>query len=114
VDRKSLVLFIVGGLVVVLGIAFFVSPHASSSPDGLNRVAIDRGFADTETEHATADSPLAGYGVKGVENESLSTGLAGVIGVAITFGVGMILFGVLRTIRARRRPAETASTAAAP
>ena len=89
-DRKNLVLFVVGGLIVALGLAFFVSPYASGSPDGLNRVAVDKGFADTETEHATADSPLAGYGVEGVQDESLSTGLAGIIGVAITFGVGMI------------------------
>lgn len=113
-DRKTLTLFVVGGLIVVLGLAFFASPYASSSPDGLNRVAIDKGFADTEEEHAVADGPLAGYGVKGVDNEKVSTGLAGVIGVAITFGVGMILFGLLRTIRARRGPAGATGTAAAP
>lgn len=100
-DRKNLVLFIVGGLLVALGLAFFVSPYASSSPDGLNKVAIDQGFADSETEHATADSPLAGYGVEGVDNDSLSTGLAGIIGVAIVFGASMILFGLLRSRRPR-------------
>jgi cobalt/nickel transport system permease protein len=102
VDRKSLLLFVVGGLIVALGLAFFVSPLASSSPDGLERVAIDQGFADTADEHAAADGPLADYGVKGVEDEGLSTGLAGVIGVAVTFGLGMILFGLLRSMRARR------------
>jgi hypothetical protein len=114
VDHRNLVLFIVGGLIVVLGLAFFVSPYASSSPDGLEKVSVDKGFADSAKESATAGSPLADYGVKGVENESLSTGLAGIIGVAITFGVGLMLFGLLRTIRARRRPVETAGTAAAP
>lgn len=109
-DRKNLTLFIVGGLIVVLGLAFFVSPHASGSPDGLNRVAIDEGFSDTETEHATADGPLTGYAVRGVDDESLSTGLAGIIGVAITFGVGLVLFGTLRTIRARRAGPQTART----
>ena len=101
-DRKSLTLFLVGGLIVALGLAFFVSPFASSSPDGLNRVAIDEGFSDTEQDHALADAPLADYGVEGVEDEGLATGLAGVIGVAVTFGAGMILFGLLRTVRARR------------
>ncbi len=98
-DRKNLTLFIVGGLLVALGLAFFVSPYASSSPDGLNKVAIDQGFADAETDHATADGPLAGYGVEGVDNDALSTGIAGIIGVAIVFGAGMILFGLLRTRR---------------
>ena len=38
---------VVGGLLVALGLAFFVSRFASSSPDGLNKVAIDQGFDDT-------------------------------------------------------------------
>ncbi len=101
-DRKNLVLFVVGGLIVTLGLAFFVGPLASSSPDGLNKVAIDKGFSDTQKEHTLADGPLAGYGVKGVDDERLSTGLAGIIGVAVTFGIGMVLFGLLRTVRARR------------
>ncbi len=109
-DRKSLVLFVVGGLLVAIGLAFFVSPRASGSPDGLNRVASDQGFADQEQESATADGPLAGYSVRGVDEEGLSTGLAGAIGVAVTFGAGMILFGTLRTIRARRAPPQAART----
>lgn len=107
-DRKSLLLFVVGGLIVAIGLAFFVSPVASSSPDGLEKVSIDQGFADTAEEHALADGPLADYGVEGVDDEGLSTGLSGVIGVAITFGAGMILFGLLRTLRARRDPARVA------
>src|SRR5262245_65313946 len=99
VDRRNILLFVVGGLIVVLGLAFFVSPFASSSPDGLNKVAADEGFSDAEVEHSTAESPLAGYGVDGVDGDSLSTGLAGIIGVAITFGVAMILFGLLRSRR---------------
>ena len=73
---------VVGGLLVALGLAFFVSRFASSSPDGLNKVAIDQGFDDTQTDHATADGPFAGYGVKGVDDQGLSTGLAGIVGVA--------------------------------
>jgi hypothetical protein len=95
-DRKNLWLFIVGGLLVAVGLAFFVSPLASGDPDGLNKVAIDQGFADAETEHATAESPLAGYGVEGVGDEGLSTGVAGIVGVAVTFGAAMILFAIIR------------------
>jgi hypothetical protein len=109
-DRKNLMLFVVGGLIVALGLAFFVSPLASGSPDGLDRVAIDEGFADAEEEHALADSPLAGYAVDGVDDEGLSTGLAGIIGVAITFGLGMIVFGALRAMRARRSGPQAAGT----
>ena len=109
-DRRNLLLFVIGGLIVALGLAFFVSPYASSSPDGLERVSIDKGFADTAKAHALGDGPLADYGVKGVENEKLSTGLSGVIGVVVTFGVALILFGALRVYRARRRPAPAGGT----
>jgi hypothetical protein len=101
-DRKNLMLFIVGGLLVALGLAFFVSPLASSSPDGLEKVSVDEGFDDTARDHALADSPLTDYAVEGVDDEGLSTGLAGIIGVAITFGLGMIVFGAIRAMRNRR------------
>jgi cobalt/nickel transport system permease protein len=99
--RKSLWLLIVGGLIVALGLAFFVSPFASSSPDGLNKVAIDKGVDAHERKPATAGSPLAGYGVRGVDNQRVSRGLAGIIGVAITFGIGMIVFGLLVRFRSK-------------
>jgi PDGLE domain len=108
--RKSVWLLVAGGLIVALGLAFFISPFASSSPDGLNKVAIDHGFDGQEQESATADSPLAGYGVKGVDDDSLSTGLAGIIGVAITFGIGMILFGLLVRFRSKRPGSATDAT----
>jgi hypothetical protein len=110
VDRKNLRLFVIGGLLVALGLALFVSPFASGSPDGLERVAIDKGFAETQKDHSLQESPLAGYQVRGVGNDRISTGLAGVLGVTITFGVAMILFGAMRTIRARRGPAPSSAS----
>ncbi|HUP71761.1 MAG TPA: PDGLE domain-containing protein [Acidimicrobiales bacterium] len=96
--RINLGIFIAGVLVVAFGLAFFVSPQASSDPDGLNKVAIDKGFADTETAHALADAPTAGYAVKGVNDERLS-GLAGLIGVTVTFAIAGGLFFLLRLSR---------------
>lgn len=89
------------GLLVALALAFFVSPYASSQPDGLSKVAIDKGFADRESEHLTADSPLAGYSTKGVDDDKLSTGLAGVAGVAVTFAVGTALVFGMKALRRR-------------
>jgi hypothetical protein len=103
--RKGAYAIIIGGLIVALGLAFFVSPLASSSPDGLEKVATDEGFIDTAEDHGLADSPLADYGVEGVENESLSTGLSGIIGVAITFGLALLLFGIFHVRRSRDTPA---------
>jgi hypothetical protein len=102
-DRKNLVLFVLGGLLVTVGLAFFVSPFASGSPDGLEKVSIDEGFADSAEDHTFADGPLADYGVEGVEDEGLSTGLSGIIGVVLTFGVGMIVFGLIRVQADQKR-----------
>ena len=42
-----------------------VSFYASASPDGLNRVAGDLGFAGAEQASGAQDGPLAGYDVAG-------------------------------------------------
>lgn len=94
------------GLLVALALAFFVSPYASSQPDGLSKVAVDKGFADQETDHATAGGPLAGYATKGVDDEKLSTGVAGVVGVAVTFAVGTALVFGMTALRRRSAPGE--------
>ena len=82
-------------LAVSLAIAGVISWFASSHPDGLERIAIDRGF-----EHA-AESPqfqvLPGYTVPGM-NPYLSTAIAGILGTLVTFGV-VILIGRLLTGR---------------
>ena len=84
---------------MAVGLALVVSGFASGSPDGLERVAEDKGFLETAQDHLFADGPLADYAVKGVDNERLSTGLSGLVGVLITFGVGLALFALLRTMR---------------
>ena len=106
--------FIGAGLVVALLLAFFASPHASSSPDGLEKVAADKGVDSGVKDHAAADSPLADYGVKGIDDSKLSTGLAGVIGVILTFAVGMGLFLLLRWRRRDGVPPAAVATAGSP
>ena len=96
----TLRLFLAGGMLVTIGLALVVSGFASSSPDGLEKVARDKGFLETARDHLFADGPLADYAVKGVGDERLSTGLSGLIGVLVTFGLGLALFALLR--RARR------------
>ena len=90
---------VVTGLVVSLVLAGGVSYYASSQPDGLEKVAGDIGFLDSAKESAVEDGPLAGYGVAGVENERISGGLAGVIGVASTAAVSFGLFYALRRFK---------------
>ncbi|WP_205474377.1 PDGLE domain-containing protein [Nocardioides sp. SYSU D00038] len=89
----------VGILLVSVVLAGIVSFYAASSPDGLTKVSQDEGFADTEKEHRTGDGPFAGYGTEGVDDERLSGGLAGVVGVVVVLVLGA---GVAYAVR--RRP----------
>lgn len=92
ISTRALVLT---GLVVSLLLAVVVSLFASASPDGLEHVAETLGFADTAQDSAVADSPLADYGTAGVENEWLSTAVAGLVGLALT---GLLAFGLMRLL----------------
>ena len=105
-------LFLVAGLLVALALALLVSPFADSDPDGLSKVAADEGFASAEQEHDLADSPVAGYEVNGLDDDRVSTGLAGIIGVLLTFGIGVGAFALVRTLRRdpEDEPAETVRT----
>ena len=83
---------IAGGLGIALLITLF-SPFASSHPDGLERVAEDKGFS------GLADSPpyelISDYVFPWVGNEDLATILSGIVGVLIVAvvvsGVGFLL-----------------------
>jgi hypothetical protein len=88
--------FWIAGLLVTLVVAGLVSSYASASPDGLEWAAGESGFADTARDSAVAGSPLADYGVAGVDDERVSGGLAGVIGVVATLALAGGLTLVLR------------------
>jgi hypothetical protein len=96
---SNLRLFLLGGLLAAIGLALLVSGFASSSPDGLNKVAEDHGLAASAREHRFENGPLAGYTVKGVGDDRLSTGISGLIGVLVTFGIGLALFALMRAMR---------------
>ena len=91
-------IFLLAGLLLALGLALFASPFASGSPDGLEKVAQDKGFSET-ADHGLSDSPVADYAVRGVDDKRISTGLSGVIGVLVTFALGLGLFGLMRLRR---------------
>jgi cobalt/nickel transport system permease protein len=103
----------VTGLVTSLVLAGFVSFYASADPDGLEKVAHDKGIDKKAEAHAASDSPLADYGVKDVSDARLSGGLAGVIGVGVTVVAGSAVFWAVRRRRdADVSPASTAGTGA--
>ena len=88
--------FIAAGFLVAALIAGGASYYASSHPDGLEKVAEDIGFIDTAKDSAVADSPLADYGIKGIDNPRVSGGLAGILGIIATGAVGGALFLFIR------------------
>lgn len=90
---------VAGGLVLSLVLAGGASYYASSQPDGLEKVAGDVGFLDSAEESAVEDSPLSGYEVAGVDNERISGGLAGVVGVVSTAAISFGLFYALRRFK---------------
>ena len=98
--------FVSVGLLVAVGLIVFVAPLADSNPDGLERVAQDQGFAVTAEDSAAEDSPLADYGVAGVENDRTATVVAGLIGTILVFAIGV---AVLAGVRRRRRPSAIKS-----
>lgn len=91
--------FVVAGLVVSAVLAFGVSRWASSSPDGLEKVAADEALDAGEQVHPFEDGPLAGYSTPGLDDAGTATGVAGLVGVAVTFAAA----GGLVWVATRRR-----------
>jgi cobalt/nickel transport protein len=94
-NRKFYLIF----LLVSIGLAGIVSFYASSSPDGLEKVAGDIGFIETAKDHRLDNSALADYGVAGIENERLSVGIAGILGVIAT---GVLMYLIIKFISRKK------------
>ena len=98
--RISLALFVGSGLLLALALAAFVAPHASKAPDGLERVAQDKGLAvKVEDAEVWRHAPAPDYAVPGVKHEGLSTALAGVLGTLAVFVAALGLAFILRKRR---------------
>jgi len=109
--KKSILVFTMAGLAVAVALALIVSPWASSSPDGMEKVAEDKGFIEAaeETEPVWESSPIPDYAVPGLTEEAvneetgeveeeptrLATALAGLIGTVaiflIAWGLALVL-----------------------
>ena len=95
-NRKSIGWFVVG-LTVTVFIAIVVSQFASDEPDGLEYVAEQQGLGDAADAHDLAEAPLADYGENLESDSHISTGLAGLVGVAAALGIGFGLFWLIRS-----------------
>ncbi len=84
---------VIVSVVVIAIVGIGLSQFASPDPDGLEYVAESSGFDSTAKDHALENTPLADYGgdSRGV------TALAAAIGIAVTAGVGYLLFTLVGT-----------------
>lgn len=98
--------FLLVGLLAAVLLAGVASYWASSHPDGLARVAEKTGFADSQRDSATADGPFARYETRGVDDDRLSRGIAGVAGVLLVGVLGTGLFWVVRRRDDHGEPSE--------
>ncbi len=94
-----------GSLLVAVLTATVVSQFAASTPDGLERVADNEGFAATATDHALDSGLFASYATGGIDNATTSLAVAGVTGVLLCLAVS---FGLLFAVRDRRSPGQPA------
>jgi hypothetical protein len=95
--------FVIVAVAVAVGLATAVSPFASGSPDGLEKMAADKGFASHGRTHAVQeDAPIPDYAFPGIHDERVATGVAGFVGTLGVFAVG---YGLAFVLRRRPTPA---------
>ena len=71
-------------LLISILIAVLAAIFASQHPDGLDKISQSLGFATKGTEHSAA---MAGYAIPFLGQTKLSTVIAGIAGVLITYGL---------------------------
>ncbi len=88
---KPYVPLVVYGIIIILGLVFFVSPFASPWPDGLQRVAASLGFEHKSLAPPVVHAPIADYQIPGLGSSVAATGIAGAIGALLVFGLAFLL-----------------------
>jgi len=78
------------GLGVSLLLALFLSPFASSSPDGLEKLTETKGFSEKGKGWKVWQyAPFSEYAIPWIKNEKVSTALSGLVGTVAIFFIGM-------------------------
>jgi hypothetical protein len=94
-------IFTIVALALAIGLGTALSPFASSSPDGLEKVAERKAFLDEgRVAPVQEKAPVPDYAFPGIGDARLATGVAGFTGTLAVFLLG---YGVAAVVR--RRPA---------
>jgi cobalt/nickel transport protein len=83
---KKTWLFAAAGLALAFALAWFVAPHASDRPDGLDRVVKDSGHP--EADPAWNKAPAPAYRFPWIGDGKRSTAVAGIAGTVVVFVAG--------------------------
>jgi len=73
--------------VIAVLVAAILSPWASALPDGLEKVAIEKGFIHKGEGKEIGPALIPDYVFPGIENQALATSVAGVLGTLVVFGL---------------------------
>lgn len=92
---------ILAALMLVMFLAAVLIPFASQFPDGLEKVAIDQGFASQERHDPAVPALLAGYQVPGIGDKVLSSAISGIIGALAMFCIGWGIAVLLKKRKSR-------------
>lgn len=79
--RKKDIIFCI---MIAVFLVIFLSPFASKLPDGLEKIARDKGFLEKQTK-PSFKFLMPDYVFPGIKNEQLAIALAGVIGTLAVF-----------------------------
>ncbi len=88
------------GLLLAFSISILFVPFASQSPDGLEKVAAEQGFASKENENPSLAAPFADYRIPGISDKNVSAAISGVIGALAVFCTA----GGISALLKRRKP----------
>ena len=79
------------GLLVALGLAWFVSPFACGWPDGLEKVAARLGFDHHGLTTPLVAAPFPDYQLPRFGDSGWATSMAGAVGTLLAFGLAALL-----------------------
>lgn len=100
--------WLAAGVTVAALVVVILAPLASTHPDGLERVAIDKGFETVAK--ANPYNLLPDYTIPGLDGTT-STVLSGLVGVALVLGVVLLAARFVAPRRGTRPPREEARSA---
>ena len=94
--KKKNTRFVVVALFICLAVAFFLSPFASSNPDGLEKAAEKLGFLHLGEVLIWGHSLMPDYSIPFLGEARLSGMVAGLIGTLLLFGLGWCVGTILK------------------